>query len=215
MEFQFSVPELREDDGGQPETRSSYDRRYGEPVFDAMNEGVAPGGLVSKSDIKMLICYMLDVVGSPVSKTMLSNVMQDQEIANYFEVMNAISELIKMGNITETTEGDEEMLSITEQGSSAVELLAMDIPKTVRETAVKSLVHFMTLERNARENEVDITPREDGGFDVSFTLKDHDFPMMELKIYVADREQAETLKHNFVEDPVRIYSSLLAALMVD
>lgn len=213
MEFQFSVPELH-DEEEQPKEQSSYDRRYGEPVFDAMNAGVAPGGLVSRSDIKMLICYMLDVVGTPVSKAMIGDVMQDQEIANYFEVMNAISELVEMGNLTETTEGTEEMLALTEQGKSAVELLAMDIPKTVRETAVKSLVHFQTLERNARENEVKITPRDDG-FDVSFTLKDHDFPMMELKIYVADRDQAELLKNNFVEDPVRIYSSLLAALMVD
>lgn len=213
MEFQFSVPELH-DEEEQPKEQSSYDRRYGEPVFDAMNAGVAPGGLVSRSDIKMLICYMLDVVGTPVSKAMIGDVMQDQEIANYFEVMNAISELVEMGNLTETNEGTEEMLALTEQGKSAVELLAMDIPKTVRETAVKSLVHFQTLERNARENEVKITPRDDG-FDVSFTLKDHDFPMMELKIYVADRDQAELLKNNFVEDPVRIYSSLLAALMVD
>lgn len=213
MKIQFSVPELHEEEEPKREL-SSYDRRYGEPVFDAMNAGVAPGGLVSKSDIKMLICYMLDVVGTPVSKAMIGDVMQDQEIANYFEVMNAISELVEMGNLTETVEGTEEMLTLTEQGKSAVELLAMDIPKTVRETAVKSLVHFQTLERNARENEVKITPRDDG-FDVSFTLKDHDFPMMELKIYVADRDQAELLKNNFVEDPVRIYSSLLAALMVD
>lgn len=213
MKIQFSVPELHEEEAPKREP-SSYDRRYGEPVFDAMNAGVAPGGLVSKSDIKMLICYMLDVVGTPVSKAMIGDVMQDQEIANYFEVMNAISELVEMGNLTETVEGTEEMLTLTEQGKSAVELLAMDIPKTVRETAVKSLVHFQTLERNARENEVKITPRDDG-FDVSFTLKDHDFPMMELKIYVADRDQAELLKNNFVEDPVRIYSSLLAALMVD
>lgn len=214
MDFQFSVPELH-DDEERPKEESSFDRRYGEPVFDAMNAGVAPGGLVNRDDIKMLICYMLDVVGSPVSKRMIGDVMQEEELANYFEVMNAISELIEIGNLEETVEGDEEILTLTERGRSAVEVLAMDIPKTVRETAVKSLVHFMTLERNARENEVQITPRDDGGYDVAFTLKDHDFPMMELKIYVADRDQAETLKHNFVEDPVRIYSSILAALMVD
>ncbi len=204
--FQFTVPELQAD--------SPAEEFHDEPVFDALNEGVTPGGLNSKRDIKMLLLFLLDQVGGEVSKTMMGEVMQEQSIANYFEVMDAISELVEIGNLHCREEKGEEMLSITERGRGAVEMVTEDIPKTIREVALKSLVHFQTLERNAKENEVVITKR-DGGYDVSFSLKDHDFSMMELTIYAADRSQAEKLKKNFLEDPARIYSSLLAALMVD
>lgn len=204
--FQFTVPELQAD--------SPTEEFHDEPVFDALNEGVTPGGLNSKRDIKMLLLFLLDQVGGEVSKTMMGEVMQEQSIANYFEVMDAISELVEIGNLHCREENGEEMLSITERGRGAVEMVTEDIPKTIREVALKSLVHFQTLERNAKENEVVITKR-DGGYDVSFSLKDHDFSMMELTIYAADRSQAEKLKKNFLEDPARIYSSLLAALMVD
>ncbi len=209
MTYRFSVPELQETPE-QPEERNPN-----EPVFDALNAGVAPGGLVSKSDIKVLLCYLLQKVGDPVPRQLLAEVMLEKSIANYFEVLEAVSELIDNGNIREEQIDGEDVLTLTERGSKAVDILESDIPKTVRETALKSLVHTMTLERNAKENDVAITKREDGGYDVSFVLKDRNSSMMDLKIYVADYSQAEMLKEHFSEDPVRIYSSLLAALMVD
>ena len=213
MKIQFTVPELHEPDGGASSGNDSLDRRYGEPVFDALNEGVAPGGLTNRGDIKMLICYMLKAVGQPVSKAMIGEVVQEEEIANYFEAMNAISELLEIGNLSETTEDGEEILSLTERGSNAVDVVQDDIPKTVRESAVKSLVHFLTRERNARENEVEITRLPDGGYNVTFKLMDRESPMMELTMYVADRDQAEILRNNFVDDPAKVYSAVLAALL--
>ncbi len=35
--------------------------------YDAFTGGVAPGGLRSKSDIRILICYMLKSVNAPLS----------------------------------------------------------------------------------------------------------------------------------------------------
>ena len=37
--------------------------------FDAFNAGIEPGGLRSKNDIRILICYMLCGAGAPLSKT--------------------------------------------------------------------------------------------------------------------------------------------------
>ena len=69
--------------------------------FDALTAGVKPGGLRSKQDIKLLICYLLSSIPQGLSKTDLINVLQDNNLANYFEVASAFDELLKQGNLTE------------------------------------------------------------------------------------------------------------------
>ncbi|MGX8691787.1 MAG: hypothetical protein ACSW70_04195, partial [Eubacteriales bacterium] len=50
----------------RPEELSAEERGAREPVFDAFAEGVAPGGLRSKTDIKLLILYLLEQQERPV-----------------------------------------------------------------------------------------------------------------------------------------------------
>ena len=139
--------------------------------------------------------------------------MREKGIANYFEVMDAISELCEKGNVESSFVEGDEYLSVTEQGKEAVLLVSESIPKTVRETAVKTTLRYESLERNARENNVRI--EKDGeGYNVSFSVKEEDTVFMDLKVYVPERDQAETIKRNISEDPARIYSTVMAALLV-
>lgn len=182
--------------------------------FDAFNEGIEPGGLRNKNEIKLLICYLLKTMDMPISKDKLGDIIQDQSIANYFETMDAVSDLLTNGSITSDYIDDREVLSITSLGRSACEVVEKDLPKTVREKAVKSALRLMTLEKNERENEVRTDPC-DGGYTVSFTMRDKDNLLMELSMFVGDSAQADRLKRNFIEDPARVYSTILASLMVD
>lgn len=185
-----------------------------EPTFDALNAGVAPGGLRSRGEIRLLILYLLKTDSEPVTRKLIGDVMQERSIANYFEAMDAISELLDNGNIT-IEKGDEgqDLLVLTERGRQAVSVVEEDLPKTVRETALQTALRFQTLDRNQRENDVQIEPTEDG-YQVSFSMKDNDTMLMSLKMFAADRDEAEKLKRNFLEDPVRVYSDILASLLM-
>lgn len=68
--------------------------------FDAFDAGVEPGGLRSKSEIKLLVCYLLRSVGEPLSKDVIDEVMQSYGFANYFDVSQALLELVQTGSIT-------------------------------------------------------------------------------------------------------------------
>ena len=182
--------------------------------FDAWSEGVEPGGLRNKDEIKMLICYLLKTIDQPISMEQIGNIMQDQGIANYFEAMDAVSYLISNGSISSEFVEEKQILSATEIGKSAVEVVENDLPKTVKEKAVKSAIKFITIERNERENDVKITQVSDG-YKVSFSMNDGDTNLMELAMFVPDSSQAQKLKDNFIEDPARVYSTILASLMVD
>ena len=182
--------------------------------FDAFDAGIELGGLRNRDDIRLLVCYLLKSIDAPMTRQMLNDAMQEDGLANFFEVGQAIEELLKTGNINADILDDEEVISVTEKGREAAELLQTSLPKTVREKAVNSAIRLTTKAKIERENKIEVKKEEDGGYTITFTLFDRDTEMMKLSIYVVDSLQLETVKQNFINDPVKVYSSIITSLTV-
>ena len=176
--------------------------------FDAFNAGVKEGGLRNRSEIRLLVCYLLRAI----DRQDIIGIMQDNGLANYFELNEAIDELLKSGNIDRDIQDEDEVLTDTARGRESAELLETTLPRSVREQAVNSAIKLMTLARNKRENKILTEQLSDGGYNVTFILGDEQNELMRLTVYVADRLQVEVVKNNFLEDPVKLYSSIIAAL---
>lgn len=182
--------------------------------FDAFDAGIELGGLRNRDDIRLLVCYLLKSIDAPMTRQMLNDAMQEDGLANFFEVGQAIEELLKTGNITADILDEEEVISVTEKGREAAELLQTSLPKTVREKAVNSAIRLTTKAKIERENKIEVKKEDDGGYTITFTLFDRDTEMMKLSIYVVDSLQLETVKQNFINDPVKVYSSIITSLTV-
>ena len=182
--------------------------------YDAFDAGIELGGLRSRDDIRLLVCYLLKSIDAPMTRQMLNDAMQEDGLANFFEVGQAIEELLKTGNITADILDDEEVISVTEKGREAAELLQTSLPKTVREKAVNSAIRLTTKAKIERENKIEVKKEDDGGYTITFSLFDRDTEMMKLSIYVVDSLQLETVKQNFINDPVKVYSSIITSLTV-
>ena len=64
---------------------------------DAMSAGVNPGGLQSRTEIRVLICYVLQYSSAPLPLDKLKERLHFEGIANYFETSYAISDLEESG----------------------------------------------------------------------------------------------------------------------
>ncbi len=182
--------------------------------YDAFDAGIELGGLRSRDDIRLLICYLLKSIDAPMTRQMLNDSMQEDGLANFFEVGQAIEELLKTGNITADILQDEEVLTVTERGREAAELLQTSLPRTVREKAVNSAIRLTTRAKVERDNKIEVKKEDDGGYTITFTLFDRGTELMKLSIYVVDSLQLETVKQNFINDPVKVYSSIITSLTV-
>ena len=182
--------------------------------YDAFDAGIELGGLRNRDDIRLLVCYLLKSVDSPMTRQMLNEAMQEDGLANYFEVGQAIEELLKTGNITADILGDDEVISVTEKGREAAEMLQTILPKTVREKAVNSAIRLITKARVERENQIEVKKEENGGYTITFTLFDKNTQFMKLSVYVCDSLQLEQVKQNFINDPVKVYSTIITSLTV-
>ena len=182
--------------------------------FDAFDAGIELGGLRNRDDIRLLICYLLKSVDAPMTRQMLNDAMQEDGLANFFEVGQAIEELLKTGNITADILDEDEVITVTEKGREAAELLQTSLPRTVREKAVNSAIRLVTRAKVERENKIEVKKEDDGGYTITFTLFDRGTELMKLSFYVVDSLQLEQVKQNFINDPVKVYSTIITSLTV-
>ena len=176
--------------------------------YDALTAGVAPGGLNNFQQIKLLICYVLRAVKSPVGTELLPEMLQYEELANYFEVSQAVDNLIADGNINQA----DGQISLTAKGENAVDELDFILPLSVKEKASRAAVTLLTRIRIAKENKVEITQPENG-INVSCVVYDREIELMRLNLLVPDKAQAESVKRAFMENPQNVYAGTVDMLM--
>lgn len=181
---------------------------------NTFSEGVDPDGLKDISDIKCLVCYLIKSVDEPLTKKLINDILQDDySLANYFEVNQAISELLRSGVLVTETKDGEEFLKINYQNRFTPTYLDSSLPRTVREKAINCAVRLLTRSRRERENEI-IVEKLDKGYNVTFTLYDVNTQFMKLTIYVSDMLQVEAVRENFLNDPTKLYSGIISSLTV-
>ena len=177
----------------------------------AFSAGVELGGLRSYEEIKLLVIYILSSVGTPLGKELLVKPIQEEGLANYFEVCGAIEALLSLGRIMETKP---EVYKITVDGADVVSTLESRLPFTVREKAVKAVMRTFARVRAEQENRVEITELE-SGCEVTCTVLDGEKRLMSSTLLVADKIQAEYIKEKFLENPERLYSGTLSLFLED
>lgn len=175
---------------------------------DAFTGGVDPGGLWTKNDIRILICYILSSVDGPLSEEDLREVLQGKALANYFETGDALAALEAAGSITRGKEG----YAVAPKGREIAAGLDTDLPLSVRDKALEAALTLMARSRSRRENRVQVEDLPNGCRVRCAVFGGKDTQLMEVALYVPDRAQARVVEENFYKDPEGVYRLLLAAL---
>ncbi len=178
--------------------------------FDAFTGGVEPGGLRNKNDIRILICYLLTSVDAPLSKEDILNIIQDNGLANYFEVTDALSELIEHGNVT--TSGEHHDICMASDTAKLIaKQLDTALPHSVRDKAVAAAINLLAKAKRERENKVEIQ-KDERGYRVVCHISGGDMELMGFSMHVPDQYQAQMVKDQFHNSPESVYRILLALM---
>ena len=177
--------------------------------FDAFTAGISPGGLRSSADIKLLICYIFSSVGDSVSKNEVIEAIQLNNLANYFEVNAAFSDLLENGNLIE--DKDSGMIRVTEKGKMISDQLETTLPLSVREQALSATINVLSHVKMKKENHVEIK-QDTKGYSVTCRIPDGDVELFSFSVHLPDRLQADLVEKNFYENPEIIYKFMLAVI---
>lgn len=176
--------------------------------FDAFTAGIEDGGLRSKSSITIIVCYILANCKEIITAQNIIDALVDGKIANYFEVSDAISKMIKKGYIIEN---EDNTLSITSDCRFLVDIVENDLPITIREKSIELVRKLAVLEINKKENRV-IIEKNDKGCSVTLHVSDKDYDFMVLTLNVPTEEQAVVIKEKFQQDPAGVYKNLIDSI---
>ena len=179
-------------------------------AYDAFTGGVEPGGLRSKDEIRILLCYLLASVPAPLSRDDILTIMQENGFANYFEVTDSLSELEENGNVLRTP-GHPPLYTVAEQGRMIARQLHMDLPLSVREKAVAAALSLLALARSKRENKVEVEEIEEG-FIVTCHISGGEVELMRFSLYAPGRSQANLIEQSFHRSPQTVYQVMLALM---
>ncbi len=168
---------------------------------DAMNAGVNPGGLKSRIDIRVLICYLLSSSDRAVPLETVKEQLHFGGIANYFETALAITELTENGTI-DCFEQDGDMLYKCNSESKRVsEALSSGLPYSVKEKAIALTKNIVTRHNNERNNDIIIEETE-FGFYVTCRILEKDHALASVSLLVPDKNTALSIKDKFIENPM-------------
>lgn len=172
------------------------------------------GGLRDKTDIKILICYMLAYIKKPLSLENLCDVLTPEDVVNYFDLAEAWGELIVSGHITHDNE-DEKKCVITPLGTEAGASFERKLPASIREKAIKSTLRMLAIAERDAETPCSIKPAQGGGYDVTCSVKDGDSILLSTTMWVADTDSANSVIEQFRSNPILSYSGIVAVMTGD
>ena len=178
---------------------------------DALTAGVSPiGGLFTTADIRILICYILSAINEAVPGKLLANTLHYEGIANCFEVNDSIDYLCKNGQL-ELIDKNEDTYKITPSGKNVADTLKTSLSIIVKERAYNAAIKMLSHFKNAKETDIKISREENKTF-ITCSAFDNDSPFMSVKLLVSDEEQALHIKEKFLNDPTKIYSTIIDLL---
>lgn len=177
---------------------------------NAISAGI--GSLISTAEIKVLICYVISGVNSPVPGKQLANLLNIEGIANYFEVMDALEALLKTGNLTYNECDD--TYCVTSAGTSAAETLKTILPYTIKEKAFALTVKMISRLKNAKDTKFE-TVKENGFTYLICSAVENGCDLMSVKLMITDEAQASAIKERFLDNPSEIYTGIVDLLTTD
>ncbi len=179
-------------------------------AFDTFDEGISLGGVRSKTEVRILICYLFTSVKQPMSKETVVDALLEKGLTNYFEASSCFDDLVKSGNLI-PLEDNTRLYEATANGKMISQQLENNIALTVRERAYECAMALLEKERIEKENKV-IIEKNQNGYTVKCTISGGDTELMSVSMHLADVEQARTVKKNFYKNPQLFYKVMLAAM---
>ena len=171
----------------------------------AITAGVRTGGLSDRTEIKILLCYLLANLKQPITQNQLIECVCGQELVNYFEMQSALQHLLDSKLIKE----DENGFSILTEGAEIAQQLESAVSTTVKRYAYTMAVNMLQYEALKKQHNVEISAVESGGYEVKCSIEDDNFSIFSMTLHMPDENSAKLARDQFIMNGQDIFKVML------
>lgn len=173
-----------------------------------------PQRLYKDDEIKLIILYLLNELDEDFDFQTLSEIIVWDGSISYFVFSQCFDELIGTAAIEKKEINGETLYSISALGRDFIKEAKDSILKFVKERIMRSATRLLAFKKDGTNVSSKIEPKN-SGYQLSCSISNKKFSLLEVNMYLDNREEAELLQQNFEKQAERVYSSLLAQLSGD
>ena len=171
--------------------------------------------LYKDDEIKLIILYLLNELDDTFDFETLSEIIVWDGSISYFVFSQCFEELIGTGAIDKMEdENGNASYKISEIGKISIKEVEDSLLSFVKERIMRSATRLLAFKKDGTNILSSISPKN-GGYELSCSITNKKFSLLDIKMYLDNREEAEILQASFDKQAERVYSSLLALLSGD
>jgi DNA-binding PadR family transcriptional regulator len=162
---------------------------------------------------KLIILYILDRVDFPMTNAQLSNFITDRQYTNYFNVQQVLADLTDDGYITLDQTRNAAFYRITPDGHEALSFFYKNISRNIRDDIDMYLSEQQYSLREESSNVADYHEARKGEYVVELKVVERETSVIEIRLTVPSKENAETICRNWRKKNADIYAYVLNSLL--
>lgn len=161
---------------------------------------------------KLIVLYLLNRVAFPLTKTQISDFIQEKEYTNFFTIQQVMAELIDTNLVTARTIRNRTQLSITEEGRETLRFFENRISDGIRQDMEDYLAEKEFELRDEISVQGNYYKTTGGEYEAHLLAKDGESTLIELKLSVPSMEVAASICDNWQKKNQEIYQYLTGQL---
>ena len=162
---------------------------------------------------KLMILYLIQKAGLPLSNTQISEFLLDSGYTDYFSLQNYLSQMIDASILKSSKITSHTLYDITEVGNETLEFFKNHIPESIKDDMILYLKNNKYDIKSKFEVVADYIPEKSGDFLVQCIAREDNTNLVEINLRVSEKEEALKICDTWEMNSHEIYKRLLHDLL--
>lgn len=167
------------------------------------------------TDIKLIIMKTIEYFKTAMPEYILNDTILAHNYANFFDLQQAVFELVENRLVTYYTENEARFFSLTDMGKTALEGWENRIPRSVCE----KLYQTVRIKIREYENGLSLTADYEKNGDMDYVarlgISEGGYEIFSVSLSIFDEKMAKSVCREFKRNPQVLYSEVLSVLIKD
>lgn len=163
---------------------------------------------IELAEFKLLVLFIINRVDMPISKSKITEIILENNFINFFTLQQYMDELLESSLLKYKEDEDKSKIVITEEGKGVLSLFKNRIdPEKVLQVDL-----YLKGKLNKIKDEISISGDytiDDNNYIVKLKAKEKKLILMELKLSVASKKQANDLIKLWKENSSDVYNKII------
>ena len=164
---------------------------------------------------KILILYILNKIGKPISANSLLNIVLTLTDINYFYLQQFLLDLLEKKYISIDNKDDGIFYNITKDGKETLSLTQDIVPGITKLKVDANFKNELETFDNTHSIISEYTPVSENNYTVTCKIVDSGENVFEIKTFAGSRDQAKQIVDNWNKNADKMYPGILEILTKD